>query len=95
MCISGSISTPMSTDRLLPNPEEASKQDIYVYQRIIGSLLYATCITRPNRSRASSKLSEFLHNPLLLHDAAAQQAIAHLYQTRTLTIEYSGQNISS
>jgi hypothetical protein len=90
-----SVSTPMSTDELLPNPEEASKQDIYIYQRMIGSLLYATCITRPDEARASSKLSEFLRNPSPLHDAAARRAIAHLYQTRTLAIEYSGQNVGS
>jgi hypothetical protein len=66
-----SVSTPISTDELLPNPEEALKQDIYVYQKIIGSLLYATYITRANRARASSKLLEFLRNPLLLHNAAA------------------------
>jgi len=80
----------MSTDKLLPNPEEASKRDIYIYQRMTGSLLYATCITRPDAARASSKLSEFLRNPSPLHDAAARRAIAYLYQTRTLAIEYSG-----
>jgi hypothetical protein len=90
-----SVSTPMSTDELLPSPEEASKQDIYVYQRMIGSLLYATCITRPDAARALSKLSEFLRNPSPLHDAAARRVIAYLYQTRTLAIEYSGQNVGS
>lgn len=89
------VSTPISTDGLLPNPEEASNQDTYVYQRIIGSLLYATCITRPNAAQASSKLSEFLRNPSPLHNAAARRAIAYLYQTRTLAIEYSGHSVGS
>jgi hypothetical protein len=62
---------------------------------MIRLLLYATYIIRPNRSRALSKLLEFLRNPLLLYDAAARQAIAHLYQTRTLVIKYLGENISS
>ena len=89
------VSTPISTNKLLPNPEEALKQEIYVYQRIVRLLLYITYIIRPDAARTLGKLLEFLRNPLPLHDAAAQQAITYLYQHRTLVIKYLGQNVGS
>jgi len=46
---------------------------------MIGLLLYATYIIKPDVAKALSKLSEFLYNPLPLHDATARQAIAYLY----------------
>ena len=46
---------------------------------MVGLLLYATYITRPDIARALGKLSEFLRNPLPLHNAAAQRAITYLY----------------
>ena len=62
---------------------------------MIGSLLYIIYITRPNTARALSKLLEFLRNLSPLHNAAARRVIAYLYQTKTLAIEYLGQNIGS
>ena len=87
------IHTPMGIEELNPNPEQASKQDIYAYQRKVGSMLYAANITRPDVARTASKLSEFSRNPSPVHDAAATRAIAYLYQTRTLAIEYSKENV--
>ena len=83
------VYTPMAIDELKPNPEQASKQDIYTYQRKVGSILYAANITRPDTAKTASKLSEFSRNPSPIHDAAATRAIAYLYQTKTLAIEYS------
>jgi hypothetical protein len=50
--------TPMATDT-----EQATAQEIYLYQRKVRSLLYATIITRPDVARTANKLSEFLTNP--------------------------------
>ena len=63
------VYTPMSTKDLLPNPEQAFEQQVYLYQRKVSSLFYATCITQPDAARASNKLTEFLCNPLPLHKA--------------------------
>ena len=62
---------------------------------MVRLLLYATYIIRADSARALSKLLEFLRNPSPLYDTAARQAIAHLYQTRTLAIKYLGQNVES
>jgi hypothetical protein len=55
--------TPMATEELTPNTEQATAQEIYLYQRKVRSLLYATTITRADAARAANKLSEFLTNP--------------------------------
>jgi hypothetical protein len=55
--------TPLVLDELVPSDKQASPQDIYLYQRKMGSLLYTTIITRADAARAANKLSEFLTNP--------------------------------
>jgi len=72
-----------------PYTDKASPQQIHLYQRKVGSLLYAATITRPDIARSASKLSEFLQNPSPNHHAAADQVISFLYGTRTLAIEFS------
>jgi hypothetical protein len=64
------VYTPMTTDVMLPSQGEASKQQVYAYQRKVGSLLYATSITRPDVARTASKPPEFLLNPSRQHEAA-------------------------
>jgi hypothetical protein len=68
--------TPMATDELRPFDGAASKHKIYNNQRRVGSLLYATTISRPDAARAANKLSEFLHNPGPVHLEAVNCAIA-------------------
>jgi len=80
--------TPMATDELLPYTGQASLQETYGYQRKIGSLTYATVITRPDVSRTANKLAEFLTNPSPTHQAAAERAIRYLYNSRNLALEY-------
>jgi len=80
--------TPMATDELLPYSGQASPQEIYGYQRKIGSLTYATVITRVDVSRTANKLAEFLQNPSPAHHAAADRAIRYLYHHKNLALEY-------
>ena len=87
--------TPMSTEALVKNEGQATPQEIYLYQQKVGSLLYATTITRPDVAKSASKLSEFLINPSQRHLEAADRAIAYLYGTRHYAMEYgptSGSN---
>jgi hypothetical protein len=55
--------TLLAIEELTLNTEQATAQKIYLYQRKVGSLLYATTITRVDAARAANKLSEFLINP--------------------------------
>ncbi|KAK9388137.1 hypothetical protein V1515DRAFT_635337 [Lipomyces mesembrius] len=52
----------MTAEALVPYQGKESYQEIYAYQRKLGSLLYATTITRPDAAHAAAKLSEFLQN---------------------------------
>jgi hypothetical protein len=79
----------LATEELIPNNEEATAQEIYLYQRKVGSLLYATTITRPDAARAANKLSEFLINPSQRHQDAVDRAISYLNGTNTMAIEFS------
>jgi hypothetical protein len=81
--------TPMTTDQIEKNPGQASPQEIHLFQQKIGSLLYATVITRPDAARAANKLSEYLINPSEIHQQAADRAILYLYGTKSLAIEFS------
>jgi hypothetical protein len=81
--------TPMVTDLLEKNTEKAKPQDIHLFQQKVGSLLYATAITRPDASRAVNKLSEFLTNPSQLHLEAADRVLRYLHGTKSLAIQYS------
>jgi hypothetical protein len=79
----------MTTEELVPNSEQATAQEIQLYQRKVGSLLYATTITRADAARTANKLSEFLTNPSQRHLDAVDRAIAYLYGTNTIAIEFS------
>ena len=81
--------TPLATEELIPNTERATAQEIYIYQRKVGSLLYATTITRPDAARAANKLSEFLTNPSQRRHDAVDCAIPYLNGTHTMAIEFS------
>lgn len=80
--------TPMSTDSLDPHTGKASVQDIYAYQKKVGFLNYAAVVTRPDISRTTQKLAEFLTNPGPEHHAAANRAIAYLAHTKSYALEY-------
>jgi transposase InsO family protein len=81
--------TPLAIEELTPNTGRATAQEIYLYQRKIGSLVYATTITRADAARAANKLSEFLTNPSPRHQDAADRAISYLNGTHSLAIEFS------
>jgi hypothetical protein len=86
--------TLLAVEELIPSDRQATPQEIYLYQRKVGSLLYATTITRADAARAANKLSEFLMNPSARHQEAVDRAITYLYGTNTWAIEYSVINLN-
>ncbi|KAJ6119759.1 hypothetical protein N7523_004039 [Penicillium sp. IBT 18751x] len=72
-----------------PSDYQAPPAMIHLYQQKIGSLLYATIMTRPDAAKASQMLSEYLTNPTEHYMDAADKALAYLYYTRYKAIEYS------
>jgi hypothetical protein len=80
---------PMNAEDYAKYDGKASPQQIHLYQKKIGSILYVSTITRPDVAKTASKLSEFLQNSSPRHQAAADQAISYLYGTKSLAIEFS------
>ena len=81
--------TPLPSEPLVPYESSATPQEIHAYQQRVGSLNFATIITRPDAAKASSILAEFMNNPSPKHMDAANHAILYLYGTRSLAIEFS------
>jgi hypothetical protein len=85
--------TPMETNGtriLTANIEQASEEDIKLFQSIIGSLMYAMIQTRPDIAFAVCFLSRFLSNPTAAHIQAAHRVLRYLGHTRTLGVTYHG-----
>jgi len=82
---------PMGPDELLPFDGIAPHASINRYQKKIGSLLWAAVNTRPDVAFAVSRLGRFSHNPSSQHHEAADRAIRYLVATRTLALQYGGQ----
>jgi hypothetical protein len=59
-----------------------------LYQSIVGSLLYAACMTRMDITFATAKLAQFCAAPAEHHLIAARQALKYLAGTRTLGLTF-------
>jgi hypothetical protein len=79
--------TPMSGIELKPQDNLAQPAEINLYQRKIGSLLFAAVTTRPDIAFATSRLARFLINPRKEHQEAADRVLLYLKSTETLALE--------
>jgi hypothetical protein len=86
----GAPATPIGIQPLVPNEDMADQAVTHLYQRKVGSILYAAIITRPDIARTAARLSNFLTNPSPAHMAAANRCIQYLYGSRHLAILFDG-----
>jgi hypothetical protein len=82
--------TPMITKELLPYSGTATPGSVNLYQRKVGSVLYAAVTTRPDTSFAISRLARFNQNPGPEHHEAVDRVLRYLYVTRFLALELGG-----
>ena len=82
--------TPMSREELIPYEDRASYSEVNLYQRKIGSLLYAAVTTRPDIAFATSRLSRFLMNPGPKHHAATDRVLLYLKRHRDYGLQFGG-----
>jgi len=82
--------TPVAEEVLMPLTPEEEVDDTSrtLYQRKIGSLLFAGIATRPDIAFATAKLSQFNQRPGKVHHEAADRVIRYVYRTRHLSIQY-------
>ena len=81
--------TPIALDGIQPYQGQATHAKKYEYMQKVGSLLYATIVTRPDAAKAANKLAEFAVNPGPEHLKAVNRAITYLYHTQHYALEYS------
>ena len=92
-CIDRRHEVPMRRDELLPYEKRATLSSIRRYQRKIGSIMYAAVITRPDVAFAASRLARFNTNPGPEHHTAADQVLLYLKRTKTLALQFGGNNV--
>jgi hypothetical protein len=82
-------STPMdSYIKLEPNKEQANKEQIKLYQMLIGSLLYIMLGTRVDIAYAVIKLARYASNPNNTHFTAVKRVYKYLKGTKDYGITY-------
>ncbi|RDL41936.1 uncharacterized protein BP5553_01915 [Venustampulla echinocandica] len=69
---------PLPTGELDQFDGQATPQQMLAYQQRVGSINYASVITRADVSKSISKLAEFQLNPAPKHLAAADQLLQYL-----------------
>ena len=57
-------------------------------RRLVGSLMYAAVMTRPDISKAAQVLSQVMANPTHVHIALAKRVFKYLYATRHQALVY-------
>jgi hypothetical protein len=83
------VKTPLSVDKLIPYEGKATPREIHEYQKLMGSVLYPTIMTRPDLAKHASRLSEFTKNPSPIHREQIERVVSYGYNTRYLAIEYA------
>jgi len=69
---------------------KASSSERGAYQQLIGSLLYAMVVSRPDISFAVTKLAQFSSNPSPLHYNLAKHVLRYLKGTAAYQLTYDG-----
>ncbi|CAI7854451.1 unnamed protein product [Closterium sp. NIES-54] len=91
------VHTPMSPNDLSKirngtwSTEEGVAGDVKVYQRLIGSLMYAAVTTRPDMSFTVNTLAQSCVAPRRIHMRAALRALRYLVDTADRVIRYERQ----
>src|SRR5882762_9274941 len=87
--------TPLpSSLHLVANSDTASPSFRMQYQQLIGSLLYAMIVSRPDISYAVSRLAQYSANPSPSHLNAAQHVLKYLKGTSSMRLRYDGSSNS-
>src|SRR5438046_9456987 len=73
------ITTPMDTSvKLIASKDDEALADPKEYASIVGGLMFAACVTRPDIICAVGQLSRFLNNPSSKHMLAVKRVLCYL-----------------
>ncbi len=76
--------TKMVQNRYIGEDYEAIKQEIQGYQSFVGTLLWMTCMTRPDVSFALEKCNGYSSNLTSSHDVALKRLVRYLKESKEL-----------
>jgi hypothetical protein len=80
--------TPLLSTDLVKYEGKATNSQIQGYQQKVGTLNFPANITRPDITKASSQLCQFLQNPSPDHTAAVDQALEYTVGTKYRAIQF-------
>ena len=84
------VDTPLTPGHQLPLPGTETSQLITQYQTLLGKLMYAMLVTRPDLAYAIATLSQFSHNPASEHWTAAKRVLLYLQATKNKQLVLGG-----
>ena len=83
------VTTPMDTSvKLTATKDDEALADPKEYASIVGGLMFAACVTRPDITCAVGQLSQFLNNPSSKYMLAVKRVLRYLQGTPSLGITY-------
>jgi Reverse transcriptase (RNA-dependent DNA polymerase) len=83
------VTTPMDTSvKLTKRAGEDVQADPKEYASIVGGLMFAACVTRPDIMCAVGQLSQFLNDPSSKHLLAAKRVLRYFQGTSSYGITY-------
>ncbi len=72
-----------------------SKEERWIYQKIVGSILFAIISSRPDITFTVLQLFKFNQRPVLRYIEAVKRVVRQLYKIRFLYLQYRGQRRDS
>ena len=83
------VHTPLDTTvKLIASTDKEALADSKEYSSIVGGLMFAACVTRPDIMCAASQLSQFMAKPSSKHLHAAKRVLRYLKGTSLYGITY-------
>lgn len=85
------VNQKLSSEFSPTTPDEKAEMKDVPYQEVVGSLLYAAQISRPDIAYAVGALSKFNKNPGRVHWTAAKRVMRYLKGTLNYKLEFTKQ----
>ncbi|UYV65267.1 hypothetical protein LAZ67_3003757 [Cordylochernes scorpioides] len=94
-CIPASVHMDPSvilTKQDCPTPEQKEKMPKFPFREAVGSLMFASCVSRPDITYAVSQVSKFLEYPGPAHCTTVKNIFRYLKGTPHMGILFTGQD---
>ena len=82
------LSKNMPSVKTAPNNQDQQEYQDFPYQSIVGSLMHAAVMTRPNIAHAVQQVTQFMSNPQPAHCATVKRIICYLHGTANFQLTY-------